>query len=326
MNSITEVAELHGHSNQVWNLHWCPTRNVLLSCSSDKSIRFWSIQNNAWCQLKSIDMAHKRTIRNVKWNPSGLSFASCSFDATTSIWERVDNESENALEYECAATLEGHDNEVKSIAWSSSGSLLATCSRDKSVWIWDAMDDGDFECIAVLQEHTQDVKSVCWHPTEEILASCSYDDTIRLWKDEDDDWFSFQTLGGHDSTVWGIDFNQNGNMLVSVSDDLSLKIWSKLPNGNYECTFTFEKLHSRTIYSVSWSKSNGLIATCGGDNQICILQVNEPGTSVKKVASIFNAHGPNDINCINWCELEGYQDHFATGGDDHHVRIWKYSS
>ncbi|KAJ3254485.1 cytosolic iron-sulfur protein assembly [Boothiomyces macroporosus] len=309
--------ELKGHVDKVWQISWSPTELLFVSCSGDKSIRVWKPSKpdlTEWVCTKTLDSAHSRTIRSLAWNPDGNILASCSFDSTTGIWEK---------EYELVATLEGHENEVKCVSWSASGTLLATCSRDKSVWIWEAMGDGDFECIGVLQEHTQDVKSVAWHPHEEILASASYDDTIRLWKDDDGDWFSFQTLTEHASTVWAIDFDKSGDYLASVSDDQSLIVWKRSSSG-YEVHSKYPNLHQRTIYSVSWSKQNNLIATCGGDNSFCIIEFNpdaENGLTLKKRYE--SAHGDSDINCISWCPLGNNSDLLATAGDDHLIRVWK---
>lgn len=73
--------------------------------------------------------------------------------------------------------------------------------------------DSDFECLSVLQEHTQDVKMVLFNPQREMLASASYDDTIKLWVGDEDDWYCADTLKGHGSTVWAVDFDSTGNRL-----------------------------------------------------------------------------------------------------------------
>ena len=93
------------------------------------------LPGNTWVCKTILEGAHQRTIRCVAWSPCGMYFASVSFDGTTAIWDR------KSSEFECSATLEGHENEVKSVSWARGGSLLATCSRDKSVWIWEGMVD-----------------------------------------------------------------------------------------------------------------------------------------------------------------------------------------
>lgn len=240
--SLTLLSDLNPPSlERTWLTAPHPTLPLVATCSSDKTVRVYSLTN--FRLLSTISGGHKRSVRTCAWKPnvSGESvLATGSFDATVGIWRRWDNYEETVAaaqengvsdrrdqgiegdggeededeEWRFAVLLDGHDSEVKSVSWSASGMLLATCSRDKSIWIWEDLDDGDnnFETVAVMQEHEGDVKCVAWHPTEECLASGSYDDTIRVWREDIDDWGQVACLRGHGGTVWGIDWEDVDNV------------------------------------------------------------------------------------------------------------------
>lgn len=242
-----------------------PTLPIVATCSSDKTVRIYSLTN--FKLLSTITGGHKRSVRTAAWKPhvQGESvLATGSFDATVGVWRRWDSygrveggsagwggigantdaDYDNAAasnraaagndeedeEWRFAVLLDGHDSEVKSVSWSASGMLLATCARDKSIWIWEDLDDGDnnFETVAVMQEHGGDVKCVAWHPAEECLASGGYDDTIRIWREDLDDWGQVACIKSHGGTVWFLDWESVDNVpSTSSSSHESAKLVNK---------------------------------------------------------------------------------------------------
>ena len=65
--------------------------------------------------------------------------------------------------------------------------------------------------------------------------SASYDNSIKLYHEDDDDWACFDTLHGHDSTVWSLSFDGAGQRFASCSDDRTVRIWQEFPrDGAYK--------------------------------------------------------------------------------------------
>ncbi|EGC48770.1 WD40 repeat-containing protein [Histoplasma capsulatum var. duboisii H88] len=301
-----------------------PRLPFVATCSADKTVRIYSLQN--FTLLSTISGGHKRSVRSCAWKPlvKGESvLATASFDATVGVWRRWDgygrgaddgdrlatsggpggydgdgdsysnNEEEDDEEWRFAVLLDGHDSEVKSLSWSPAGTLLATCSRDKSIWIWEDLDDGDnnFETVAVMQEHTGDVKWVSWHPTEECLVSASYDDTIRLWREDIDDWGQVACLRGHGGTVWCVEW-ESGEVERTVPVTMS-----GAGDGNgAEEALRKEWIEQRTL-------SGPRLVSCSDDRtiRIWVKQARHPATAKSGPASMPSIIRPADID-EKWLE------------------------
>lgn len=337
-HTLEQIAVLEGHDERVWDVAWNPTEPLLASCSQDKTIRIASYSSTSasgtgapdFVNIAQIPTGHKRTVRALAWAPSGKTLAAASFDSTISIWDREDGDGE----WECSATLEGHETEVKCVAFNREGTMLATCGRDKSVWLWEVHPDSDFECLSVLIEHTQDVKAVAWHPTHELLASASYDDSIKLYLDDpSDDWYAFATLTEHASTVWDVCFSPCGRYMASASDDTTVRVWHARDERCQEwaVVLVIEGAHSRPVYSIAWTAGPegtlGWLASAGGDGRVNVWEIKSVEGDAAPIDATLLArrdetHGVCDTNTVRWCPRPGGENMLATAGDDCAVRVW----
>ena len=260
----------------VWCCAFAPSRSDVLAVSQGKSVKIWQLSQPKPTLIATLSGAHSRAVRSMSWSPCGRYLLSASFDSTVGVWEAPgfaeDDETGMVTdEWECIATLEGHENEVKRAVFNASTTLVATCGRDKSVWIWDADVDGEreFECVSVLHGHAADVKYVAFHPSEDAVFSASYDCTVKMWIEDMDDWRCAHTMK-HTDTVWSLSFfNNNAKrlQLATACEDGTLRVWQEKENGEeWEKVAEVHSHSGRAAYAVASSSS--VLLSGGGDDAI----------------------------------------------------------
>lgn len=117
---------LKGHTDSVQDTAFDSSGKLLVSCSSDMSIKLWDFQQSFSC-IKTMH-GHDHNVSSVTFVPQGDFIVSSSRDKTIKIWEV-------ATGY-CIKTLVGHREWVRMARISLCGELIASCSNDQTIRVW----------------------------------------------------------------------------------------------------------------------------------------------------------------------------------------------
>ena len=277
---------LKGHTAGIQAVAFNGDGNLLVSCSSDLSIKLWDGDKNYLC-FRTL-RGHDHNVSQILFMPNLIDnskeehILSCSRDQTIKIWEISTGF--------CVHTFAGHDSWVRTIAVTSNGKLIASGGNDNNVVLYEV--EGRKQGLT-LRGHEHVIESVAFSPFAVggssgasggsepssvspptspnalfLLASASRDKTIRLWNSSTGE--QIHVFTDHDNWVRSIAFHRSSKYILSVSDDRTLRIFDVK---NRRCLKTFPNAGNHFVQSVAASLNMPVVVTAGVDNIVKVWNV-----------------------------------------------------
>ncbi|KAL9643593.1 hypothetical protein ABK040_010206 [Willaertia magna] len=192
---------------------------------------------------------HEGPIRGLDFHPTQPLFVSGGDDYKIKVW--------NYKLKRCLFTLTGHYDYVRTVEFHKEQPWIVSASDDQTVRIWNWQSR---TCISVLPGHNHYVMCASFHPKQDLVVSASLDQTIRVWdisalkqksatsggfgttgSSAGDEFLKFTQLNqeffntgdalvkyvleGHDRGVNWAQFHPKSDLIVSASDDRTVRTW-----------------------------------------------------------------------------------------------------
>jgi len=176
------VASLEGHESEVKSVSWSASGNYLATCGRDKQVWIWERMKGVEFECVGILKGHSQDVKFVRWHPQLDLLFSTSYDDSIKIW------AEEAGDWYCANTLEGHTSTVWSCAFNHGGTQFISCSDDNSLVLWSTTDMNKLqlwqkEC-SLSDAHALAIYSVDWSQRTSYVASAGADNAVHVYSEE----------------------------------------------------------------------------------------------------------------------------------------------
>lgn len=285
---------LYGHTGSVLGLEVCSTTKVLITASSDRSLRTWDLSSGH--RLDTL-YGHQGWVHAVTFSLDGQTAVSGSGDKTVKVWDL--NPSRGSGRGSCRLTLRGHDAGVTCVQLDDDN-ILVSGSLDRTLRRVDLNSGHDLDDnCTVIQGHDNGV--YCLQFVRHGIASGGGDGLIRMHDVRTGR--CHRTLQGHTGgAVRALQFNDN--QLISGGSDHDLRFWDLR---TASCTATVN-VGSR-INALQFD-AQCVYVGCA-DRTLKVYDTN--------TQSLITEHGGHLGPIIS---LASYDHYYYTGSADQTTKVW----
>uniref|UniRef100_A0A7N8WQF3 Apoptotic peptidase activating factor 1 n=1 Tax=Mastacembelus armatus TaxID=205130 RepID=A0A7N8WQF3_9TELE len=311
--------------------HACPTSNLLAIAFSNYAVELWDLEANK----KMADCSgHLSWVQRVQFSPDGSQLLSCSDDQTVRLWEtnKVHTSSAISLKRDSDVLFRGEEIIV---------SAADNCNRLTVSW-------GEMVQRVELRIKRQSASS-CWLHTK--LKSLFEDGTVQVLEVPSGKLLA--NLLGHTKTVLHCQFTQNGQTLITSSEDTTLRVWRWQSGDCMVLQGHKEQVRCFSLFSTSPANTHLLSWSFDGTVKVWDIENGEklqdieahreailschvsPGgcffatTSADKTAKLWHCDSWQCLHtlsghqyCVRSCQFSWDSRRLATGDDNGEIRIW----
>jgi WD40 repeat protein len=237
-----------GHQGSIWSVAIDSADRLVLSASSDGTVRVWEVSSGRHVRTLS---GHEGWVNSVAVSADGELALSGSSDGTVRVWEVSSGRH--------VRTLSGHEGWVNSVAVSADGELALSGSSDGTVRVWEVSSGRQSQ---MLRGHSLGVTSVHLSADLRSALSAGYDGLVNHW-DLSTGAAAPRVLRGHKDRIWAVSGGSSGEIAASASADGTVRLWDVVRGAELETCQLYSPV---TACAVMEAGGNGRLIAYGQRN------------------------------------------------------------
>jgi WD40 repeat protein len=218
-------------------------------------------------------------------------------------------------------TLQIQKEPLISIAASHDGSLIAIAGETNQIRI---LDGATWHELATLSGHTEWVTTVAISRDNKYLVSGSLDSSVRLW--DLSRLTPIMTLPGPAERVWSVAISDDNNEVAAGYNSGVVMHWDIKRAASDELVNDQSRTlrsHLSRVWCVLFTPSDRQLVSCGEGQAIRLWDL-QSGECISSSEASESQMCSVDAVDTDGNSAEGTL--IATGGEDHQVRLWHWSS